>query len=126
MNTYNNFDELAAASSTGINMIGFNAHYTTVDNMSPVFTLKDGYKADKHKFFIESIEGPRPHVHVKKEGKEAKFWLDTLEVKSRGGMKDHELSAAKKHIKENQKEFIAQYKEYWEKIDPSRKAGSDE
>ena len=53
-----------------------------------------------------------PHVHAKKDGKNAKFWLipDVELAKGRsGGMSDHDLGTAKKLIKRNRDMILEEW-----------------
>lgn len=116
------FDTLLNEQKNVSAMCAFNSDVVVlVDNIAPEFEPKEGYQADGYSFFIKSNEGPRPHVHVRKDGKVSKFWVDTLELKSAGDMNRKELKEAQKHVAANQKEFLEQYKEHWEQIKPVSK-----
>jgi hypothetical protein len=71
-----------------------------VENM-PTFSTKPGHDTEGHVFYIERGEGFKPHVHVEKGNKIAKFWLDEPKeraVKDRGTMNNSELAEAWKHV----------------------------
>lgn len=69
--------------------------------MSPIFIREKGYA-----FKIYSNEEERMHVHVVKEEKEAKFWLEPkVEVATKGDFKQHEINQIQ-HIVEIYAEFF--------------------
>lgn len=54
-------------------------------------------------FFFYANEGNEPtHVHVRKAGGFAKFWLDPVELDHAQGMKVGDLTQAEDMIRENQ------------------------
>jgi hypothetical protein len=55
----------------------------------PVVLCKNGYRF----MFFASDEDEPVHVHVKKNGKTAKFWLTpTVRLKRKGRFRPHEIS----------------------------------
>ena len=69
--------------------------------MSPIFMREKGYA-----FKIYSNEEERMHVHVVKEDKEAKFWLEPkVEVATKGDFKQHEINQIQ-HIVEIYAEYF--------------------
>lgn len=53
-------------------------------------------------FFFYANEGQEPiHVHVRKAGGFAKFWLDPVELEFSQGLKTQDLSKAEELIVEN-------------------------
>ena len=87
----------------------------------PTFTTPPNYDTENHVFYIERGEGLRPHVHVEKGNKIAKFWLDTPDmkkaIKDRGNMNDSELFDAWKHVNANREDFTKQYRTYYPRPD---------
>lgn len=64
-------------------------------------------------FFFYSNEGNEPiHIHVRKAGGFAKFWLEPLELEFSQGMKVADLRTAENLIKEN----ITLINEKWHEI----------
>lgn len=64
-------------------------------------------------FFFYSNEGNEPsHIHVRKSGGYAKFWLEPIELEYSEGLKVNELAQAESIIKAN----IVQIKEKWDEI----------
>jgi hypothetical protein len=53
-------------------------------------------------FFFYANEGSEPmHVHVRKAGGFAKYWMEPVELEFSQGMKVNDLRVAEKLIKEN-------------------------
>lgn len=48
-----------------------------------------------------------PHVHVKKQGAEAKFWLETLVVAEVRGFREHELNEIRRILEEHRRAILA-------------------
>ena len=69
--------------------------------MSPTLKNEKGYR-----FFTWSKEEDRKHVHVAKENKFCKFWLEPkIEVAKNEGFKQFELNEIIEIIKKNETEF---------------------
>ena len=54
----------------------------------PVILRVKGYR---FWFYEEDLQEP-PHVHVGKEGREAKFWVDPISLARTGRFREHELT----------------------------------
>jgi uncharacterized protein DUF4160 len=68
----------------------------------PVVLRVKGYKF----FFYEAdVANEPPHVHVGKEGNEAKFWLNPLKVAREGRFRQSDLREIERII-ENNLEFL--------------------
>ena len=64
----------------------------------PVILRVHGYKF----FFYEAdVANEPPHVHVSKDGNEAKFWLDPLKVAREGGFRKSNLRDIERIIHDN-------------------------
>jgi hypothetical protein len=63
-------------------------------------------------FYANDREEP-PHVHVEKEDKIAKFWLDPLRFQNSGGFNRFELRQARRIIEENNQKLIEAWHEYF-------------
>ena len=63
----------------------------------PVVLRVNGYKF----WFYEADLNEPPHVHVGREGKEAKFWLDPIREARAGRFKSFELNDIKRIIEDN-------------------------
>jgi hypothetical protein len=73
----------------------------------PVILRIRGYKF----WFYEADLGEPPHIHVGKDGNEAKFWLNPIRVARAGRFRQADLFEIERIIIENQ-EFIMHA---WEK-----------
>ena len=73
----------------------------------PVVLRVKGYKF----WFYEADLDEPPHVHVGREGRKAKFWLDPMKVARSGNFKPIELRQIERIIKDN-RDFLLSV---WEK-----------
>ncbi len=66
------------------------------------------------RFFFYSNEGNEPpHIHVRKGGGEAKFWLIEVALASNHGFSSKELKQIRNIVLENRDHFIASWEEYF-------------
>lgn len=63
----------------------------------PVVLRAQGYKF----WFYEADLDEPPHVHAGREGKEAKFWLDPVQVARAGRFKPVELRAIERIVNDH-------------------------
>jgi len=64
----------------------------------PVVLRVNGYKC----FFYEAdIANEPPHVHISKEGNEAKFWLDPIRTAREGKFRKNDLRDIERIIEDN-------------------------
>ena len=69
-----------------------------------------------YRFFFYSADGnERMHVHVERDDKVAKFWLDSVQIQSNHGFLPPEISRIAKIIKEHQKEMVEKWNAYFGK-----------
>jgi hypothetical protein len=74
----------------------------------PVVLRVNGYKF----FFYEAdVANEPPHVHVSKEGNEAKFWLDPISAAREGRFRKSNLRDIQRIIEDN-RDFLL---DAWEK-----------
>lgn len=78
----------------------------------PVVLRVKGYKF----WFYEADLNERPHVHVGKEGREAKFWLKPVALARAGRLKPMDLQEIKRIIDDNH-DFLLRA---WEKEQSKR------
>ena len=57
-------------------------------------------------FYEYDLREP-PHVHVRRERKEAKFWLDPIALERSRGFREHELRDIEKLLHENIDRLLA-------------------
>ena len=53
-------------------------------------------------FFYLGDRGEPPHVHVERDDRVAKFWLDPVRLQQTGGLRRHEIRRIERIIEENQ------------------------
>ena len=64
--------------------------------------MPEVFRSHGYVFYFYANEGNEPeHVHVRKAGGFAKFWLDPVELDHAQGMKVRELSQAEDLVREN-------------------------
>jgi hypothetical protein len=57
-------------------------------------------------FYEADLDEP-VHVHVRKQGKEAKVWVNPIDVARAGEFSEHELNAIERIIRKRRNEIIA-------------------
>ncbi|RKE83571.1 DUF4160 domain-containing protein [Rhizobium sp. AG855] len=66
------------------------------------------------KFLFFSLDRAEPpHIHVRKDRKELKLWLDPVRVAYNRRVPDHEVNAIIDVVNEHRKEFIDAWKRYF-------------
>ena len=67
----------------------------------------------RYRFLFFSNEGIEPpHIHVKADKDEAKFWLDPLELAANYGFKARELNEVELLVRKYQVEFMEAWREH--------------
>ena len=70
------------------------------------------YREGQYRFYFNSNEELRQHVHIEGQNGKAKFWLEPiLALADYHGMKTHELKEIEKIIGDHKQEF----KDAWDK-----------
>ena len=70
-------------------------------------------RVGRYRFLFFSNEGQEsPHIHVKADTDQAKFWLDPIELASNYGFRAHELNEIERIIREHQTELIEAWHEH--------------
>jgi hypothetical protein len=64
-------------------------------------------------FFYAGDRDEPPHVHVERDDKVAKFWLDPLRLQSNKGFARAELRRVQQLLSEHQQELIEAWHEYF-------------
>lgn len=60
-------------------------------------------RVGRYRFVFFSNEGIEPpHIHVKADRNEAKFWLDPVTLAANYGFRAHELNEIESMVRENQ------------------------
>ena len=66
-------------------------------------------------FYEADLEEP-PHIHVGKDGKEAKYWLDPIALAKTRRFRDHELNEIEKILRKFRDDIL----EAWQKEQQKR------
>lgn len=75
--------------------------------------MPEVFRTEGYVFFFYANEGREPiHIHVRKAGGFAKFWLEPLELDWAERMKTKELTRAETLIAEN----LSRIKEKWHEV----------
>ena len=64
-------------------------------------------------FFFANDKNEPYHVHVEREDKIAKFWLDPVRLESSGGFNRKELKRIQNLVEKNEHELIESWNEYF-------------
>ena len=71
------------------------------------------YREGSYRFYFNSNEEPRMHVHVKGQSGRAKFWLEPIiALADYHGFKTHELKEIEQIVIDHQKEFQDVWKKH--------------
>lgn len=66
------------------------------------------------RFFFYSNEGTEPtHIHVQRERKMAKFWLEPVALASSGRFSAFELRSIERIVLENRERFLEAWNEFF-------------
>jgi hypothetical protein len=63
-------------------------------------------------FFSSDFDEP-PHVHVDKDGNQAKFWLEPLQLAKNAGFSRNELGEIYDILREHRRELLGKWNEYF-------------
>ncbi len=67
-----------------------------------------------YRFFFVSLDySEPPHIHVQREKKVAKFWLDPVVLQKTGGFNPRELNKIAKLVQEHREEFLERWYEFF-------------
>jgi len=73
-------------------------------------------KVGPYRFFFYSNEGTEPiHVHVQREGRLAKFWLEPVALAGTSGFTGQELRKIEKLVVANRDQFVEAWHEYFDR-----------
>ena len=71
-------------------------------------------RVGRFRFAFFSNEGREPpHIHVKADGNQAKFWLNPVALASNYGFKAHELNGIERITHEHEDEFLEAWYEHF-------------
>jgi hypothetical protein len=63
-------------------------------------------------FFYSNERGEPPHVHVRAEGKEAKFWLRDVTLAVNIGFRPHELRSIIRKLRQERENLLAAWHDH--------------
>ena len=67
-----------------------------------------------YRFFFVSLDyGEPPHVHVRRENKVAKFWLDPVALQKAGGFSRHELGRIARLVTEHREYLLESWHDFF-------------
>ena len=67
-----------------------------------------------YRFYFFSNEGDEPpHIHVDRDNRSAKFWLDPVALERNHGFAGHELRTLERVAGEHQRAFLERWHEYF-------------
>ena len=73
--------------------------------------LRDG----PYRFFFYAGDGGEPrHVHVARENRVAKFWLDPVRIQRSGGLRRHEMTRVQYIIEANHELLVEAWNDYFD------------
>lgn len=65
-------------------------------------------------FFVSLDRGEPPHIHVPRENKTAKFWLDPVALERDSGFRPNELNTITKIVLQHREYFLEQWNEHFD------------
>lgn len=67
-----------------------------------------------YRFFFFSLENNEPpHIHIERDDRVAKYWLDNMELASSYGFKSYELTELRSLVIANKKLFLEKWYEFF-------------
>lgn len=75
----------------------------------PTLLLWKGYRF----LFYSKEVGEEPHVHVLKDGKQLKVWLETSVIARKIGFRDHEVTEEMRAVAENRSAFLEAWHDHF-------------
>ena len=64
-------------------------------------------------FFYAGDRDEPPHIHVERDDKIAKFWLEPVRLQYSGGFNRMEISRIQRIIQEHQRQFLEVWHDYF-------------
>ena len=84
---------------------------TSAGILKPVPTV---LRIGPYRFFFYSNEGAeQPHIHVQREARIAKFWLQPASLAASGSISPTELRAIGRIVEERQNEFLEAWNDFF-------------
>jgi hypothetical protein len=71
-------------------------------------------RSGPYRFFFYSADSDEPpHIHVEREAKTAKFWLDPVRLQRSGGFSSGELQRIRNLVEQNRVYLLKSWNEYF-------------
>ena len=71
-------------------------------------------KIGPYRFYFYSGDGSEPyHIHIERDEKVAKFWLNPVRMQNSGGFRPAELRRIQSLVEENQTELMESWDDYF-------------
>jgi len=64
-------------------------------------------------FFYSGDRVEPPHVHIERDNKTAKFWLNPIRLQESGGFRPHEVRHIQHLVEDRQEIILEQWHEYF-------------
>lgn len=64
-------------------------------------------------FFYSNENNEPPHIHVRRDDVECKFWLEPIRLAQNYGLPGHELRLIERYIYQNQEVLLSAFHEYF-------------
>lgn len=64
-------------------------------------------------FFYASDRDEPPHIHVERDEKKAKFWLDPVRLQNSGGFNRPEINRMQDLVTQKREQFLRKWDEYF-------------
>ena len=65
-------------------------------------------------FFYAGDRNEPPHIHIERDSRIAKFWLDPIRLHNSGGFRRNELNRIRRIVADNQSDFIEAWHDYFD------------
>jgi len=65
-------------------------------------------------FFYSGDRDEPPHVHVEKDDRTAKFWLDPVRMHSSGGFSPDEIRRSQRIVEQHRKKFLRRWHDHFD------------
>jgi hypothetical protein len=77
-------------------------------------SMPTALRVGPYRFFFVSLDRVEPpHVHVRRENRVAKFWLDPVVLENAGGYNSHELNTIAVLVQEHRERLLERWHEFF-------------
>lgn len=64
-------------------------------------------------FFYAGDRREPPHIHVKRDREEAKFWMNPVRLERNRGFSESELRRVKRHVEKHEQTLLREWDDYF-------------